>query len=153
MLISCVPLIQSSPSLFLISCPEQLNVRAEFQREVDLIQKETENRVESILANITVIRQNATSTADLIIQTAKVQFSHSLYFSPSMFTSTHSLLQAQANKIQLTATGQGLSNLFTSLSLTDPTERKALFDLLTVLDSKSSPQLLVGDLGVVISRI
>jgi len=109
---------------------EQLNKKAQFQQEVDLIQKSTEQLLEAVRANRTIIIQNGTATTDVLIKNA----------------------QADADKIRLEATGQGISDLFTTLSITDANDRKMLFDLLTILDIHSTPQLIIGDVGVIINK-
>jgi len=104
---------------------EQVNQKALLQQEVDLIQKGTDQLVEAIQANITVIQQNGTSTADVLVNNAK----------------------ATANSIQLAATGKGLATLFQELNMTDTADRKKLFDLMSILDSTSKPRVIVGDFG------
>src|SRR5690606_5409418 len=51
---------------------EQVNQKALLQQEVDLIQKGTDQLLEAIQANITVTQQNGTSTADVLVNNAKV---------------------------------------------------------------------------------
>jgi len=109
---------------------EQLNKKAQFQQEVDLIQKSTEQLLEAVRANRTIIFQNGTATTAVIIKNA----------------------QSEADQIRLEAVGQGIAQLFSALSITDPNDRKMLFDLLTVLDLQSTPQLVIGDIGVIISK-
>jgi len=104
---------------------ETNNQKALLQQQVDLIQKETDQLVEAIQANITIIAQNGTSTADVLIKNA----------------------QALANNIQLSATGQGLAFLFQELDLTNSTDRKRLFELMTLLDSENLPRVIVGNFG------
>jgi frataxin-like iron-binding protein CyaY len=104
---------------------ETNNQKALLQQQVDLIQKETDQLVEAIQANITIIAQNGTSTADVLIKNA----------------------QSLANNILLSATGQGLSFLFDELEMTNSTDRKKLFELMTLLDSQTNPRVIVGDFG------
>jgi len=109
----------------LTAVQEQENEKALLQQEVDLIQKQTDQFVEEIQANITIIHQNGTSTADVLVKNA----------------------QATANSIQLSATGQGLAHLFLELNMTDIVDRKKLFELMSILDSSSKPRVIVGDFG------
>jgi regulator of protease activity HflC (stomatin/prohibitin superfamily) len=102
---------------------EQVNQKALLQQEVDLIQKGTDHLVEAIQANITIIAQNGTSTADVLVKNA----------------------QALANAIQLSATGKGLAYLFSELNMTDVGDRKKLFEFMSILDSVSKPRVIVGD--------
>jgi regulator of protease activity HflC (stomatin/prohibitin superfamily) len=104
---------------------ETNNQKALLQQQVDLIQKETDRIVEGIQANITIINQNGTSTADVLIKNA----------------------QSLANNILLSATGQGLAYLFQELNLTNSTDRKKLFELMTLLDSQTNPRVIVGNFG------
>jgi len=110
---------------------EQLNNKAIYQQEVDLIEKTTQQLLEEIAANKTQIVQNGTATADVLIRNAR----------------------AEADKIRMESVGEGIATLFAALEITSSSDRKALFDLLTVLDSVSSPQLIVGDVGnIIINR-
>jgi len=104
---------------------ETSNQKALLQQQVDLIQKETDQIVEGIQANITIIAQNGTSTADVLIKNA----------------------QSLANNILLSATGQALAFLFQELNMTNTTDRKRLFELMTLLDSQTNPRVIVGDFG------
>ncbi len=53
-------------------CLETMNEKAILEQEVQMIQKATDNLVESIEANITVIRRNSTSVANVVIRNAEV---------------------------------------------------------------------------------
>jgi regulator of protease activity HflC (stomatin/prohibitin superfamily) len=107
---------------------ELLNDKALLQQEVELINAETSRLVEEVKANITIINENGHTTADAIIQNA----------------------QAQANNLELNALGDGLADLFAELEMDNSTDRKKLFDLMTILDSKSDSKVLVGPFGNII---
>jgi regulator of protease activity HflC (stomatin/prohibitin superfamily) len=75
----------------------QVNLQEQFQQMVDLTNKDTEQLVNSVLVNITIVSQNATAAGAAIIRNAN----------------------SEALRIGQTATAQGLSSVLSSLNITD----------------------------------
>ena len=105
------------------------NDKALLQQEVDLINKKTEQMIEEIQANITIVNQLASAQADAIIKTA----------------------EADASKIIQEATGDGINYLFEQLNVTNSLDRDKMFQILTILDNENDPKVLIGKLGALLT--
>ena len=105
------------------------NAKALLQQEVELINKETEELIEEIQANITIVNQLAKAQADAIIKSA----------------------EADASKIIQEATGDGINYLFEQLNVTNPMDRDKMFQILTILDNENDPKVLIGELGALLT--
>jgi len=111
-------------TIFLRTAVQDLeNNRAILQRDVDLFNIETQQFVESIRANVTIVNQTATSLAQATVLNAR----------------------AQADEIRQEAIGTGLDIFFTTLNFQDPTSRERIFELYSIIDSQNGARVIVGD--------
>lgn len=109
--------------IFLKTSVQELNNdKSVLEQEVLLIKKETEEQVQEIQANITIVEQVAIAQA-----TALVKKGH-----------------AEAARISQEATGQGLNYFLDTLNITSQADRSRVFRLLAVMDNPTSPKVIVG---------
>jgi len=115
---------------FLETAVQELeNEIADLQRDVDLINKETEKQVEQIRANITIIDVTSTAEANAIIENAN--------------SASFGIVQE--------GEGTGISYLINALNMTTSVGRDELLELLSVLDNNSdNTKLFVGDLDALV---
>ena len=97
--------------------------QALLNRDVNLYQKGTEELVQAIEANITVIQQTGLAQAEAVV------------------------LEANATSVRIyqEALGIGLQQLVSSLNITDSKTRTKMFQLFTILDNPQAEKVIVGD--------
>jgi len=92
-------------------------------RTVGLYQKGTEELVNQIRANISVINREATATAQAVVLEA----------------------EATSIKIHQEALGRGINQMMSRLNITNPETRSKVFQLYTIEDNTGSGRVLLGD--------
>lgn len=108
---------------FLQTAVQELeNDRAILDRDVQLIETETQRQVALVEANITITVQRASAQAEVIIKSAEFQ----------------------AFKINQNAIGEGLGILLNELNVTDSNSQQELFNLLGIRDNPTHVKLISG---------
>ena len=94
----------------------QVNLQEQFQQMVDLTNKNTQQLVNAVLVNITIVSQNATATGAAIIRNSN----------------------SQALRIRQTATANGLSSVLSSLNITESLDIKAFIYYIGLLGANTT---------------
>jgi len=92
-------------------------------RDVELFEKETEEILEGIRGNMTLIMTDANATAAAVVLEAN----------------------AAVVRIRQEALGRGINHMMSRLNITDETTRNKVFQLYTIEDNVSKEKILLGD--------
>lgn len=93
------------------------------KRDVELFEKETEEILEGIRGNMTLIMTDANATADAVVLEAS----------------------AAVVRIRQEALGRGINHMMKRLNITDEVTRNKVFQLYTIEDNVSKEKILLGD--------
>lgn len=116
------------PSRVLNKFQETVMKKLEIDREilsrvVNLYQKGTEEQIQSLTANITVINQEAEAAAQAAILEA----------------------EARGVRIHQEALGEGINRMMERLNISNPVTRAMIFQLYTIQDNNGNGKILIGD--------